>query len=159
MIGKSMFLSKSGASVTGAEAAAAYDKLHSLRLVAPALDHDAMMKARFGHSVSVNGRLERDIVFSLLTYLESKGFRTIATFDGEVRESTHGSVKKAMEFIFNLDDVSVRVKKVGYSEHGIRLVLGNGVDVIADWNYFDLDDDGFNAAMEGFDVYEIFGDN
>jgi hypothetical protein len=36
------------------------------------------------------------------------------------------------------------------TEHGVLLVLGNGFDIISDWNYTDGDPDGFNAVM---DVY------
>lgn len=36
------------------------------------------------------------------------------------------------------------------AEHGVLLVLGNGEDVISDWNYSEGDADGFNAAMDAY---------
>lgn len=125
----------------------------------PALDHDAMMLERFGHEVPVHGKLERRIVFNLLTHLEAHGFYVRATWDGESREKV-STPKEAMEFIFNLDEVSVRVAKgkdrvKGENWHGILLIMGNGIDIVSDWNYTDGDPDGFNAVMEGFDAEDF----
>jgi hypothetical protein len=34
----------------------------------------------------------------------------------------------------------------------VLLVLGNDMDIVSDWNYSEGDADGFNAAMEKFNV-------
>jgi len=97
-------------------------------------------------------KLERRIVFNLLNHLHKAGFNVQHTFDGEQFEVVT-TPTEAMEFIFNLDEVSVRFRKPGFKpEHGVLLVLGNDIDVIADWNYTEGDPDGFDAAMNAFDA-------
>lgn len=132
-------------------------------VIVPQLDIDELMARRHGHTVSPNGKLERRIVAALIAHLESRGFVPMRTWDGEEWERTTDT-KSAMEVIFNLDEVSLRFipaakrelversfEEIGEVEHGILLVLGNGVDIVSDWNYFADDGDGFNAAMEAFD--------
>ena len=63
-----------------------------------------------------------------------------------------------------LDEASLRFRRV-YGEgtgrtmdprvHGVFLVLGNGEDIVSDWNYSTGDPDGFNTAMEAFDPTEL----
>jgi hypothetical protein len=121
---------------------------------APALDIDARMLAKYGHDVSPSGRLERRIVANLFKHLDRKGFVCTLIYDGEEFSKGPFDTKGAMELIFNLDEVSVRFApkaKPKQSPHGVLLVLGNGVDIVCDWNYYDDDRDGFNAAMEAFD--------
>lgn len=115
----------------------------------PALDHDAMMLKRFGREVGACGKLERGIVYALCKHLIAAGFAIKGVWDGEVFEKAE-TPKAAMEFIFNLDEASLRITK-GKREHGVLLILGNGEDVISDYNYSEGDSDGFRAAMEAFD--------
>lgn len=118
----------------------------------PALDHDAMMASRFGTQVSVRGRMERRIVANLIAHLERAGFAPLAVYDGEDYTKV-ADAKAAMELIFDLDEASLRITRPGTEiEHGILLVLGEGEDIICDWNYTEGDPDGFNAAVEAFDV-------
>lgn len=120
----------------------------------PELDHDKMMLERFGTVVSPNGRLERRIVANLCAHLHEAGFELVAVYDGEERTRVR-TAKEAMELIFDLDEVSLRVKKSGRGrlpEHGILLVLGIGCDIVSDWNYSVGDADGFSAAMDQFDA-------
>lgn len=119
----------------------------------PALDIDKVLD---NERISPNGRLERRIVWNLLMHLEANDWFVRATWDGEARERTK-TAKDAMELIFNLDEVSVRIAKgrervKGEDWHGILLILGNGIDVLSDWNYTMGDPDGFNAVMEAFDA-------
>lgn len=125
-------------------------------VIVPDLDHDAMMLNRFGSAVSAEGRLERRIVANLIAHLEAKGFEVFGTWDGE-QEERATNAKEAMEFIFNLDEVSLRIglKGSGEDQHGILLILGNGIDIVSDWNYYADDRDGFNAAMDEFDAEEF----
>lgn len=125
----------------------------------PALKHDAMMKRRFDVGVSVSGRLERRIIWNLIAHLDRAGFEPCELNDGETLTRFKGGqldrASKAMELVFNLDEASLRFVKRGASfddRHGVLLVLGNGIDVISDWNYFADDRDGFNAAMDAFDA-------
>lgn len=131
----------------------------------PALKHDAMMLRRFKQDLSARGHLERRIVWNLIRHLEGAGFRVFRTFDGDEWRYPK-TAKGAMELIFNLDEVSLRfihaccgaLRKDHKEarEHGVLLILGEGVDCINDWNYTEGDSDGFNAAMDAFDV-EQFG--
>lgn len=121
---------------------------------APALDHDAMMLERFGRRVTATGRLERRIAAALLDHVQAKGFTLVGVDDGdEVTAAT--STKAAMELIFNLDEARVVVANAAGTRHVILLVLGNGEDIISDWNYGTGDPDGFNAAMDAFDVEAV----
>jgi hypothetical protein len=120
---------------------------------APDLDHDAMMLAEFGHKVSPNGRLERRIVANLIAHLEAHGFTPESLFDGE-EEPKVSDAKSAMELIFNLDECTLWVRK-GERRHGIFLTLGEGLDIICDYNHTEGDPDGFAAAMDAFDVEEF----
>ncbi len=137
----------------------------------PKLDHDAKMLKEFGRQVSQDGLLERRIVAALIARMAEKGFRITGVWDGEEWEKAD-TAKEAMEFIFNLDEASLRfVLAEGFDrekheserfitnrggnayapkEHGVLLVLGNGIDVISDWGFFKDDYDGFNKAMEEF---------
>lgn len=40
-------------------------------------------------------------------------------------------------------------------EHGVLLVLGNGEDIISDWNFTEGDPDGFDRAISAFDVEKV----
>jgi len=135
----------------------------------PELDIDRVSLESFGRKVSQDGKLERRIVTALISHMQDNGFRITGVWDGEAWEKAD-TAKQAMEFIFNLDDCSLRfVKSEGFdrekheskrqlnqgnayapNEHGVYLVLGNGVDIISDWNYFKDDKDGFGKAMEEF---------
>lgn len=125
----------------------------------PSLAHDKMMFERFGSVVSPNGRLERKIVAALCQHLKGFGFLPTTVFDGEETTAVE-TAKDAMELVFNLDEASLRFQlhkdgdrsKPMFKQHGVLLVLGNGEDIISDWNYMQGDHDGFNAAMESFNV-------
>jgi hypothetical protein len=117
---------------------------------APALDHDAMMKKRFGCEVSAVGRRERRIVANLIAHMERAGWKVQGVHDGDGFDKA-ADMKAAMELIFNLDDAGLYFEKGG-AEHRVLLILGNDLDIISDWNYSEGDADGFNAAMEAFDA-------
>jgi len=125
-------------------------------VLVPALDHDAMMLARFGQAVGPSGRLERRIVANLIAHMEEAGFRADRVFDGE--DDVHViDMKSAMELIFNLDEATLWFFKEGapHKTHGVFLVLGNGCDIVSDWSYSDRDGDGFDAAMRAFEPEEF----
>lgn len=123
----------------------------------PALDIDAQAEQRHGHKVSGTGRQERRIVAALIAHLGAAGFRPVFVNDGEELTAVHDA-KSAMELVFNLDQASLRFQRdlgpihgLG-AVHGVLLVLGNGVDIVSDWNYTRGDFDGFDAAMNAFDA-------
>lgn len=127
----------------------------------PKLDIDVRICEIRGcdYHVSPNGKLERRIAWNLLNYLNEHGFIVVGIWDGEEEnvftpEDPAANNKAAMELIFNLDQVSVRVAHKDSLEdwHGILLTLGNGVDILTDWNYFVDDRDGFNNVMDAFNT-------
>jgi len=136
----------------------------------PALDLDAAMLEKYGQQVSDRGQMERSIVAHLIDHLDRRGFVLSSVWDGE-ELSRVADMKAAMELVFNLDEVSVRFVPKGMkpgprfvggnryakNEHGVFLVLGNGRDIVSDWNFNSDDADGFNAAMDAFDVDAIVG--
>jgi hypothetical protein len=116
----------------------------------PELDHDKLMEKRYGSKVDARGKLERRIVANMIGHLERAGWAVSSVFDGD-EDTDAQDMKAAMELVFNLDDAWVYFKK-GSLIHPVRLILGNGVDVITDWRYAPDDVDGFNGAMEAFDA-------
>lgn len=118
-------------------------------VVVPALDHDAMMLARFGHTVNANGRLERRIVAALCAHMGAAGWTPCGVYDGDDRTAVTDT-RSAMELLFNLDDAHLFFRKGG-NEHWVRLVFGNGTDLVSDWSYSKGDRDGFNASIDSFD--------
>ena len=120
----------------------------------PALDHDAMMEKRFGQKVSPEGRLERRIVANLIAHMEAKGWKVYAVDDDDEATLVQDG-KSAMELIFNLDDALLTFVNADDITHGVRLVLGNGIDMISDWGFSEGDPDGFRAAMQAFNTEDF----
>lgn len=127
------------------------------RIAVPTLEIDREMLTKYGRKVSPTGRLERRIVATLIAHLATKGFELHSVYDGEVETKVH-QTKGAMELVFNLDEASLRFHPYPGDMtkwHGVLLVMGNGEDIISDWNYSQGDADGFNAAMESFVAPEV----
>lgn len=125
----------------------------------PALGIDAELKRLYGGSpLDQRQKNERSIVWNLCRHLNKHGFKAVAVYDGDDMVEVSDTLG-AMELIFNLDQASLRVRKTGFAEHGILLILGNGnegLDLITDWNYSEDNLDGFGAAMEAFDVDALY---
>lgn len=94
-------------------------------------------------------RRERRIVWNLMKHLAVSGFKPMFVHDGNGYTAV-STPKEAMELLFNLDDARLYVQKTG--KHAISFVFGNDLEIIADWGYTEGDPDGFNKAMEAFDV-------
>lgn len=120
---------------------------------APRLEHDAMMKRQFNSQVSTNGYIERAIVWNLCAHLQANGWHVSDINDGDDITQVDNA-QHAMELIFNLDEAWLFFRK-GRDDHAVYLVLGNGEDIISDWNYATNDPDRFNAAMEAFDASNV----
>lgn len=119
------------------------------RVEAPALDIDALIyKDRPMHA---EAKLERRIVANLFAWLAFKGWNVVEVYDGG-EDTKVSDAKAAMELVFNLDECRVYANNAEGKQHSILLILGNGVDVIADWGFTDGDPDGFRAVMDGFNA-------
>lgn len=117
----------------------------------PALDIDALLWKR--EPMHARARLERRIVWNLLKHLEAAGWHVSGVWDGEER-TTVASPKEAMELVFNLDDSHLYFAKVPYRRgHTVVVILGNGVDCIADMSIGEQD--GWTVAIDAFDA-EVF---
>ena len=104
-------------------------------------------------SMPVHVRLEQRIVWNLLKALEDKCFRPVAVDDSE--EVTRVTSKvAAMELLFNLDDAYLILKHDTETDQKVwvRLVFGNGVDVISD--FAATNQHGFENVMDKFDAEE-----
>lgn len=119
------------------------------RVEAPALDIDALLYK--DHPMHGNAKLERRIVANLLAWLKFKGWNVSEIDDGE-EDTKVSTAKEAMELIFDLDDVRIVISNSEGQSHRILLVLGNGIDIIADYSFTENDPDGFCAVMEGFNA-------
>lgn len=116
----------------------------------PKLDHDALMARKYGQHLNGRNVLERRIAWNLFLHLEAAGWAVSELDDSDDLHQVADS-KAAMELLFDLDQADIYFKK-GDAEHAVRLILGNGVDMISDWTYSEGDGDGFNAAMDAFDT-------
>jgi hypothetical protein len=116
-------------------------------LQAPALDCDAQS------TLDATDKIERRVVWNLLRQLWDAGFHGAAVDDGGDRRIKCNDNKEVMEAVFAVDEAMLFVKskeRRGSRTHWIKLVGGNGEDIISDWGYSEGDPDGFNAFMEGF---------
>lgn len=113
----------------------------------PALDINETL---YGNGpVPTERQLEQRIVWNLIKHLGEKGFEPAAVYDGDDWTKVDDG-KAAMELIFNLDEAWLKFRGVS-NEHSVFFVMGNGAEIISDWNYSEGDPDGFNAAAEAFD--------
>jgi len=129
------------------------------KIEAPALDHDAMMLEKFQVRVEGPGRLERRLAANLLNHIEANGFRIRALNDGDEDVTIKGvtapdRIKATLELLFNLDEAHISVRKSRYAgrPHWIRIILGEGTDLLNDYSFSDGDADGFDKIMQEFDA-------
>ena|SRR5665213_1689223 len=124
----------------------------------PALDHDAMMLERFKSKVIPRGKIERRVVWNLLSQLNDAGFTAWAVDDGDERTACE-SIKDVMELVFNLDEAHIYCEGKSGKRNWMYIVLGNdGYDAISDYGYHPdpKDDvDGWDAILNGFDGEEF----
>ena len=120
----------------------------------PSLDIDHVLYHDKGRNIPPRARLERRIVANLIAHLADQGWTPFNLFDSE-EDCPVTDMKSAMELIFNLDESWLDFRNADGAEHRVFLVLGNGVDVIADWNYSGQGTDNFDAAMNAFDPEEF----
>ncbi len=123
---------------------------------APLLDIDKVLF--IDRPMPARCKLERRIVANLINHLQANGFRVRSVYDEEeiilVDGDGAAGMKEAMELVFNLDLSAIQVIRADAVDleawHDITIILGNGVDCIADWNYFKDDRDGFNVTVDAF---------
>ncbi len=97
--------------------------------------------------------LERRVVWNLLKYLGNSGFYPFEVNDGDDVTLTEGAHLLAMEAAFGVDEAWVYFReRSGVAAHGVKLVMGNGVEVVSDYNYTPGDADHFAALMDSFDA-------
>ena len=117
----------------------------------PILDIDKQLYADRGQSIPNRGKVERRVVGNLIDHLLKKGFTLSSVYDGE-EDTKVGTIKEAMEVVFNLDESRIYFENSTGGNHNVLIVLGNdGWDCISDWTFFHGDTDGFDAAMKEFD--------
>ena len=117
--------------------------------------------------------LERRIVRSLIRHMKERGWQVFRTYDGEAWEYPRTEAE-AIDHCFAVDEISLRFvpaaamphtptdkaalrayrKHGAQLEHGVLLTLGEGCDVINDYNFSEGDADGFAAAMEAHQGYD-----
>jgi hypothetical protein len=111
---------------------------------APALPGDADL------DLHTNSKIERRIVWNLIGQLEAAGFSVIAVDDGDERVKCADAMA-AMDAVFAVGVAHVFVKKPRHGERWIKLVVGNGEDIVSDWGFSEADRDGFNALIKAFE--------
>ena len=132
----------------------------------PELEIDAILYA----TLSDSQRCERRIVANLCAHLHAAGFALLGLHDGDAHNSIDGATlsladatKQVMELAFTLTDCRIWFRKgklegLNGLAKAVILVFGNGnggLNVIADRSAPSPDPDGWNAAMESFDVRQF----
>lgn len=88
--------------------------------------------------------IERKIVRAMVKRLGAIGWKPVSVFDGG--EQVPAITEKAvLEAVDSVDDSTVTFAKEGCINQGVLLVLGNGEDVVSDYNCRYQD---FNQAMD-----------
>lgn len=111
-----------------------------------------------GQPLNAQQKQERRIVANLIRHLGENGWIVHSVSDGEERTAiANGDMVQAMEVAFSVDEAWLYVQKMdhveGVQRHVIYVVLGNGIDCIADHSFADEEDtDGFYAVMDKFDA-------
>lgn len=90
--------------------------------------------------------IERAIVTDLISHLASKGFKFSKLHDGQDYERPADPV----EYLMNLDDARFHFTGPTGRTHWVRLIRGNGRDIVSDYGYTPTAGDGWNAAMDEF---------
>lgn len=114
-----------------------------------------------GRPLTLNGKIERRIIWNLIRGLWDAGFKIVSVDDREEKvrcDKAEDPAVAAMEVVFSVDEayLIVHSKKRGGKEHWIKLVGGNGEDIISDWGFTSGDPDGFHAFMEDFTSRDNF---
>ena len=106
--------------------------------------------------MNLNNKVEIAIIKALIAFLDGSGFKPTFVFDGEENVKCSNAAE-AIEAITAVDESWLHFKagegvlgSGARPAHGVFLVLGNGEDVISDWNYSAGDADGFSKAMDSF---------
>jgi hypothetical protein len=116
----------------------------------PAAADDAAIFA--GRSVPARCKLERRIVWNLISHMKRNGFLPSSVWDGEEAVMTKGDAKAMFDAVFSVDDSTMRFRKNGTGEkRGVYIVLGNGIDCISDYSAPEDTTDGFAAVVDAFD--------
>ena len=112
--------------------------------IPPALKCDAQTP-----SLPPRCRIERRVVWNLISHLRRAGFRPVAVeADDDVKTPTATAM---MEELFSMDEGRLYFRKPGGSHRWVMVILGNdGWDAVSDWGVPTMDD-GFDAAMRAFD--------
>jgi hypothetical protein len=99
----------------------------------------------------VHVRMEQRIVAALIAHMEVNGWAPVDLYDGE-EHSPVTDAKSAMELIFNLDDSYLTFSN-GSRKHWVRLIGGNGVDILSDYSFAHEDrPDDFDTVISAFDA-------
>ena len=123
----------------------------ALKLTCPAIPGD---NSTPHPSVAKRCRVERDMMFSLLTHLHNHGFDVTGASDGEERHKCT-TILQALTVVFSVDDSAVFVRRAGDAKgHTLCVILGNsGYDSVSDYSI----GPGFTEAMDSFD-FDVWDD-
>lgn len=90
--------------------------------------------------------IERSIVTDLLAHLDSKGFKFLELHDGQEYQYPADPA----EYLMNLDEARFHFTGPTGCVHWVRLIRGNGRDIVSDYGYTRTAGDGWNLAMDEF---------
>jgi hypothetical protein len=93
--------------------------------------------------------IERRIVGKLIDQAIEEGWELDSVYDGEDYCSVGEKDKNtALEYVFSVDESTLRFRKPTCDLRGVFIVLGNGIDVLSDWSEPEDDDEDFSGLLE-----------
>lgn len=91
-------------------------------------------------------RVEHAIVRALIRQLKAAGWEARYVYNGEDRTYLR-TENQALEAVFAVNDVNLYFIK-DKARHWVRLIAGNGEDIISDWSYSAQCKDDFDDRLE-----------
>jgi hypothetical protein len=112
--------------------------------------------------LTLRQRNEREIAVNLIDHLKRARFTLVEIDTGDSVEKVR-TTDAALELLFNLDEARLVFRfdggpfehngKARRGEHVVLLIWDNGNDgwdAVTDWNFYEGDPDGFDAALDAF---------
>jgi hypothetical protein len=100
--------------------------------------------------------LENRIIGTLVARLNKAGWTLDAYYDCDdyVQAFVPCRTSRALkEWVTQVEDVDARFTRRDGRSHTVRLIAGNGVDIVSDWTVARDRDDDFDATMDAITDY------
>lgn len=117
------------------------------------IEHISKRNCYFAHERLT---IEEKMVRALIRRLKAEGYVPVSVYT-----DTHETVKnetQTMDAVFSVDESTITFSNVeDTARYGVKIILGNGVDCISDWNVSSYSD-GWNDTIDDItmDLWEQY---